>query len=172
MPCIVDDSDAALRISSGVSSETPMASTVALMIASVSSSQTKPDESKSLWPSLTSKKYRGHIRPPVCQVLPDSNVRIARPPQATASFIMSAIGKNLSKMRGGQLEKRTARRTELMVAGMSDLPQRADISRWAHCVGSAPLKRISHEQFCSVHLLAQCYLLTWGGGFEGQNRWF
>jgi hypothetical protein len=45
--------------SSGVSSETPMASTVALMIASVSSSQTKPDESKSLWPSLTSKKYRG-----------------------------------------------------------------------------------------------------------------
>jgi hypothetical protein len=154
------------------------------MIASVSSSQTKPVASKSPWPSLTSKKYRGHIRPPVCQVLPDSNVRIARPPQATASFIMSAIGsyccksrksddpENLSKMRGGQLEKRTARRTELMVAGMSDLPQRADISRWAHCVGSAPLKRISHEQFCSVHLLAQCYLLTWGGGFEGQNRWF
>jgi len=27
------------------------------------------------------------------------------------------------EMRGGQLEKGTARRTELMVAGMSDLPQ-------------------------------------------------
>jgi hypothetical protein len=37
----------------------PMASTVALMIAATSSSQTKPDESKSLWPSATSKKYRG-----------------------------------------------------------------------------------------------------------------
>ena len=42
--------------SSGLSSETPMASTVALIIASVSSSQTKPDASKSLWPFLTSKK--------------------------------------------------------------------------------------------------------------------
>ena len=38
--------------SSGLSSETPMASTVALMIASASSSQTKPVASKSLWPSL------------------------------------------------------------------------------------------------------------------------
>jgi hypothetical protein len=39
-----------------IDDETPMASIVALMIAAVSSSQTKPDESKSLWPSLTSKK--------------------------------------------------------------------------------------------------------------------
>jgi hypothetical protein len=41
--------------SSGVSSETPMASTAALLIASVSSSQTNPDLSKSRWPSATSK---------------------------------------------------------------------------------------------------------------------
>jgi hypothetical protein len=40
----------------GVSSETPMASTAALSIASVSSSQTNPDLSKSRWPSATSKK--------------------------------------------------------------------------------------------------------------------
>jgi hypothetical protein len=43
----------------GLSIETPMASTAALMSASVSSSHIKPDLSKSRWPSATSKKYRG-----------------------------------------------------------------------------------------------------------------
>lgn len=52
---------------SGLSSETPTASTVALMIAAVSSPQTKPDESKSLRPFLTSKKVARHCQPPDCQ---------------------------------------------------------------------------------------------------------
>jgi hypothetical protein len=41
--------------SSGLSSDMPTASTVALMTAAISSSQTKPVGSKSLWPFSTSK---------------------------------------------------------------------------------------------------------------------
>jgi hypothetical protein len=60
--------------SSGLSSEIPMASTVALMIAATSLAQTKPDESKSLWPSATSKKYRGMGDLQGWQVVRNNNV--------------------------------------------------------------------------------------------------
>jgi hypothetical protein len=54
-----------------------MASTVALMIAAVSSSQIKPDASKSLWPSVTSKKVAGHWQPPDCQAFADNIVPLS-----------------------------------------------------------------------------------------------
>jgi hypothetical protein len=54
VPLVVDYSNVTFRIIFGLIERNAYA--VALMIAATSSSQTKPDESKSLWPSAISKK--------------------------------------------------------------------------------------------------------------------